>query len=294
MWPFRRSRRDDKAALADARGRRGFLFFGGRRFVADAPYMLPKDDAELNRLDFQHYMLRYAMHGLYAPPIEQLRLALDVGCGTGRWALEMAQVFPQAQIVALDLVAPPSTGAPHPANFQFVEGNLLKGLPFPENTFDFTHQRALLGAIPEASWPGVARELARVTAPGGWVQLVEPAPAPQGGPGMNALAGWVQQASMRRGINTMIGSQVGEFLSQAGLQDIHTREVEIPMGGHAGRLGVMAETNYFTLFSSARNFILAMGVTDAADYDAALAQARLELDQGRYVSPYYLAYGRKA
>ena len=65
------------------------------------------------------------------------------------------------------------------------------------------------------------------------------------------------------------------------------------MGGHAGRLGVMAETNYFTLFSSARNFIIAMGVTDAADYDAALAQARAELDQGHYVSPYYMAYGRK-
>ncbi len=292
MWPFKRHARDD-AALADARGRRGFLFFGGRRFVADAPYMLPKDDAELNRLDFQHYMLRYAMRGLYAPPLGQLRSALDVGCGTGRWALEMAQVFPQARIVALDLVAPPATGAPQPANFQFIEGNALKGLPFADGAFDFTHQRALLGAIPEAAWPGVARELARVTAPDGWVQLIEPAPAPQGGPGMSALAGWVQQASMRRGINTMIGSQVSEFLRQAGLQDIHTREVEIPMGGHAGRLGVMAETNYFTLFSSARNFIIAMGVTDAADYDAALAQARAELDQGHYVSPYYMAYGRK-
>jgi hypothetical protein len=65
------------------------------------------------------------------------------------------------------------------------------------------------------------------------------------------------------------------------------------MGRRAGRLGVMAETNYFSLFSSVRNFIVAMGVTDAASYDAALAQAHTELDQGKYVSPYYLAYGRK-
>ncbi len=296
MWPFKRSKQPE-AQQAPTRSRRGFLLFGGRRFVADAPYMLPKDDAELNRLDFQHYMLRFALRGLYAPPLDQLRDALDVGCGTGRWALEMAQLFPQANVVALDIVAPPSeTGATaslRPLNYVFVEGNVLQGLPFAPDSFDFTHQRALLGAIPEAAWPGVARERARVTRPGGWIQLIEPAPAPMGGPGMNALAQWTQQASMRRGINTAVGAQVSEFLRQAGLQDISARKIEIPMGRSAGRLGVMAETNYFSLFSSTRNFIVAMGVTDAATYDAALAQARAELDHGSYVSPYYLAYGRK-
>jgi hypothetical protein len=152
----------------------------------------------------------------------------------------------------------------------------------------------LLGAIPEQAWPGVARELARVTRSGGWVQLVEPAPAPQGGQGMSALADWTQQASMRRGINTAIGARIPEFLAQADLRDISAREINIPMGQRAGRIGVMAETNYFSVFTSTRNFIIAMGVTDAASYDAALAQARQELDQGDYVSPYYLAYGRKA
>ena len=301
MWPFKRSKQGDaqvgkQTQQPESRERRGFLLFGGRRFFADAPYMLPKDDAELNRLDFQHYMLRFALRGLYAPLLEQPRAVLDVGCGTGRWALEMAQLFPQAQVVALDLVAPPdSTGAgvKRPQNYRFVEGNVLQGLAFDDESFDFTHQRALLGAIPEAAWPGVARELARVTRSGGWVQLVEPAPAPLGGPGMNALAQWTQEASMRRGINTAVGAQVGEFLRQAGLQDIHTREIKIPMGARAGRLGVMAETNYFSLFNSTRNFIVAMGVTDAATYDSALAQARAELDTSHYVSPYYLAYGRK-
>ncbi len=299
MWPFKRNRRNEEQP-PETRERRGFLFFGERRYVANAPYMLPKDDAELNRLDFQHYMLRFAMHGLYAPPLNHPRDVLDVGCGTGLWAMEMARLFPETRVVAVDLVAPPSdapgaSGAPlRPQNYSFVEGNVLQGLPFAADSFDFIHQRALLGAIPEAAWPGVASELARVTRPGGWVQLIEPAPAPLGGPGMIALAQWTQQASMRRGINTAIGAQVGEFLRQAGLHEIHCRKIDIPMGGRVGRLGVMAETNYFSLFSSTRNFIIAMGVTDAASYDAALAQARTELDQGWYISPYYLAYGRKA
>lgn len=295
MWPFKRRKRD---AGQPAERAGGFLSLGGRRFVADAPYMLPKDDVEINRLDFQHYMLRYALRGNYAPPLGDPRDILDTGCGTGRWALEMARNFPNARIVALDIVAPPTeSGAPvpdRPPNYTFIEGDVLKGLPFAGDSFDFTHQRALLGAIPEQAWPGVARELARVTRPGGWVQLIEPAPAPQGGPGMNALAAWIQQASMRRGINTAAGALVSEYLAQAGLREISVREVTIPMGARAGHLGVMAETNYVTLFSSARNFIVAMGVTSAEEYDAAIERARREIDQGDYVSPYYLAYGRKA
>jgi hypothetical protein len=57
---------------------------------------------------------------------------------------------------------------------------------------------------------------------------------------------------------------------------------------------VIAETNYFSLFSGTRNFIVAMGATGAASYGAALAQAHAELDQGHYFSPCYLAYERKA
>lgn len=294
MWPFKRKRTPEHAREGE-RGR--FLSLGGRRFVADAPYMLPKDDVEINRLDFQHYLLRSALRGNYAPLLKNPGDILDSGRGTGRWALEMARHFPDARVVALDIVAPPTeTGAPspdRPANYSFVAGDILKGLTFADASFDFTHQRALLGAIPEQAWPGVARELARVTRSGGWVQLVEPAPAPQGGPGMNALAGWIQQASVRRGINTAAGARIREYLAEAGLCDISAREITIPMGARAGRIGVMAETNYFSVFSSARNFIVAMGAASADDYDAALAQAKIELDRGEYVSPYYLAYGRK-
>lgn len=35
-----------------------FRLFGGRRHLAAMPYPLPKDMGEINRLDFQHYLLR--------------------------------------------------------------------------------------------------------------------------------------------------------------------------------------------------------------------------------------------
>jgi ubiquinone/menaquinone biosynthesis C-methylase UbiE len=43
----------------------------------------------MNRLDFQHFILRQAFKGNYAAPIRNPARILDVGTGTGRWATEM-------------------------------------------------------------------------------------------------------------------------------------------------------------------------------------------------------------
>ncbi|WP_141727649.1 class I SAM-dependent methyltransferase [Thermogemmatispora onikobensis] len=65
-------------------------FAASRHYLDEQPYLLPKDLGEVNRLDFQHYILRAALHGNYLAPIEQPRRILDVGCGTGQWAFELA------------------------------------------------------------------------------------------------------------------------------------------------------------------------------------------------------------
>jgi len=56
---------------------------------------------------------------------------------------------------------------------RFVRANLLQGLPFADDRFDFVHQRALAWAVPVRSWPVLVQDLVRVAAPGGWVELVE-------------------------------------------------------------------------------------------------------------------------
>src|SRR5258708_39419939 len=78
-----------------------------RMRAVGVPYMLPRDMEEINRLDFQHYVLRYAFRGLYAAPLRNPRDILDVGTGTGLWAREMAQLFPLARVVGLALAPPP-------------------------------------------------------------------------------------------------------------------------------------------------------------------------------------------
>ena len=267
-----------------------------RRYIADVPYLLPKDMGETNRLDFQHYMLRYALKGNYAVSLRDPRDILDVGSGTGRWAIEMALQFSAARVIGMDVAAPAvdASVAPdaRPANFSFVQGNVLERVPFPDDSFDFVHQRFLTLAIPAASWPGVVAELLRVTRPGGWVELVETEP-PTGAPAIDQLARWGVELTKRRGIEMSLMARIGDLLRDRGAVDVTARTINIPVGKPAGHVGAMAAVDYLTALSAVRGPLAKLGIVDEASFDAMMARGRQEFDQGVFTQPVYLAFGRK-
>lgn len=51
-----------------------FFWIGGRQHV-DATYLLPKDLGEVNRLDFQHFVLRNGFGGNYLADLETTFIA---------------------------------------------------------------------------------------------------------------------------------------------------------------------------------------------------------------------------
>jgi ubiquinone/menaquinone biosynthesis C-methylase UbiE len=299
---FGLGRRRQPDVAAEARPTRGiFRVFGGRRHMAGVPYALPKDDAEINRLDFQHYMLRYALRGNYLAPISQPRDILDVGSGSGRWALDMALAFQHANVVGLDLVPPPAdatTGdASHdirPPNYAFVPGNVLEALPFGNATFDYVHQRLLFAAIPRPRWPQVVGELARVTRPHGWVELVEGSVgAGAASPAERTFTQWALKVTSMRQIDLQVGPHLPTFLRDAGFANVDVREVQIPIGKHGGRLGRMMQTDVLAVIQGLRGPILATGVTDAATFDATISQWLAEVDRYHSFWAIYVAVGQR-
>ncbi|HKD75626.1 MAG TPA: methyltransferase domain-containing protein, partial [Ktedonobacterales bacterium] len=101
-WPRRRKASPAEPAIAadiPVRGRAGISLEQG-------PYALPNDLGEAKRLDLQHYILRQILQSNTVAPISNPRRILDAGCGTGRWAIEIARQFPQAEVVGVDIVAP--------------------------------------------------------------------------------------------------------------------------------------------------------------------------------------------
>lgn len=215
----------------------------GRRHRRDAPYyLLPKDEKEIQRLDYQHFILRQVLEGnTYAPVDKQLckqgSNVLDVGCGTGRWGYEIALAYPSSTVIGFDLEEVQRTGSP-PPNYQFYRGDILQGLPFAGHTFTYVHQRLLVAAIPANKWPEIIGELKRVTVPGGWVELIEMGTTfHHAGPATLQFLAWWKAISESRGIDASLMSQLGLLLQGANLRNVTSTIKEIPVGSWGGRVG---------------------------------------------------------
>ena len=295
-WRF--WRRSGGAGEATAKDRdNGSLM--GRLFLRGVPYVLPKDMGEVNRLDFQHYMMRSALRGNYGAPIRSPESILDVGSGTGRWGAEMATLFPRARVVGVDVVAPQldekAAGAlPQPANYSFVAGNVLEGLGFPDASFAYVHQRYMIGAIPRDHWPGAVAELARVTEPGGWIELVEAGTSRGGGSALGTVDDWVASVLAGKGLDIHLAPHLRDFLTEAGARNVAVREVALPLGAYGGRIGALVESDYFAAIHAMRGPVVALGIADAEQYDQTVQAAHDEVQRGRCVFPVYVVYGQRA
>jgi ubiquinone/menaquinone biosynthesis C-methylase UbiE len=80
---------------------------------------------------------------------------LDSGCGPATWTFEMGETYPNSKFYGIDisLVFPELI---KPANVDFVIGNIAKKIPFPDNTFDYIHQRLLIVALTVDEWDTVS------------------------------------------------------------------------------------------------------------------------------------------
>lgn len=73
-------------------------------------YLYPNDEQELDRMDMQHHMLRLVNHGrLYFAPVQRPKRILDIGTGSGIWAIEIGKNPPPPQIYPAYLSSDRST-----------------------------------------------------------------------------------------------------------------------------------------------------------------------------------------
>ncbi|KAG8922146.1 hypothetical protein FRC02_012114 [Tulasnella sp. 418] len=125
----------------------------GRLFSSQSDlYWLPADDEEFDRLGCQHRVLTtilglvYGVDELVEKAInvdpETTPAVIDIGTGSGHWAIDFANVHPQASVVGVDLVLPnPKTHVPNNCSFSIRDANL----PFEEyrKSFNVCHMRSI-------------------------------------------------------------------------------------------------------------------------------------------------------
>lgn len=61
---------------------------------------MPNDENENDRMDMMHHLFTLIINGeLHVAPIgENPQRILDLGTGTGIWAIEMADMYPSAEV----------------------------------------------------------------------------------------------------------------------------------------------------------------------------------------------------
>ncbi|KAG8914412.1 hypothetical protein FRC00_013867 [Tulasnella sp. 408] len=157
----------------------------GRRFqMMNNAYMLPTDSSEHARLDLQHEIVKLMLGGeLYqtpelvkvtlAPRENTKRRVLDVGAGSGKWAIEMAKEFPHADVSGIDLVQPdilsdPTRRVPPNCSFQIADAN--KDMGKIGSGYDLVHLRCVEAGIDDSDL--FFYDAARALRPGGLLLLV--------------------------------------------------------------------------------------------------------------------------
>ncbi|CAG8531583.1 2781_t:CDS:2 [Funneliformis caledonium] len=157
-----------------------FHYVGDRKFCKFSEklnYVYPVDEDESDRSQTQHFMYKHVWDGNFSAPVEQMlqdesTKVLDIGCGPGTWILDMASEYQNAHFTGID-VAELYPLEIKPKNVSFVQANVLEGLPFDDNTFDFVYMRFMLFAFTLKNWEVAIKELIRVCKPDGFIEMME-------------------------------------------------------------------------------------------------------------------------
>lgn len=149
----------------------------------DGRYVLPNDEREKDRLDLQHHMSLITLDNkLLLAPIDgdgdgdraadgpptgrpPVQRVLDVGTGTGIWAMDFADSHPSAQVIGNDLSAIQPRMVPSNCDFEVddVEAEWTHRVPF-----DVVYCRMLVGSLKD--WPRFFAQAFAHLRPAGWCE----------------------------------------------------------------------------------------------------------------------------
>ncbi|KAI9849874.1 MAG: hypothetical protein M1837_000088 [Sclerophora amabilis] len=197
-------------------------------------YWILADEAEIHRLDDMHHTFTLVKGGklhLASLPPDTERI-LDVACGTGIWAIQMAKEFPNAEIVGID-ISPLQIQERLPPNVKVIKQDIEHdSWPFPEDYFDHVNISHVHGCIKD--WPGLLRRARKHLKPYGTLEVAEmdwSIVRSENGGASPAQSLWDKNmlaAGKIRGRPFALGPHLMRFFSQAGLVFNHETVLKVP------------------------------------------------------------------
>ncbi|KAI5459962.1 S-adenosyl-L-methionine-dependent methyltransferase [Mariannaea sp. PMI_226] len=138
----------------------------GRRYCRE--YYMPNDEIEQLRLSLQHQVFAHVLEGNYTlAPIQNPSHILDIGTGTGEWAIKMAELYPRCEVVGTDISAIAETrGVPQNVFFEIEDAEDWDRLP---DMYDLIHFRSMEGSF--RNWKFMYQSALYSLKPGSWIEV---------------------------------------------------------------------------------------------------------------------------
>jgi SAM-dependent methyltransferase len=268
---------------------------------------------ENTRLLRQHEQIKALIGGLVPPEIDlsTINRALDLACGPGGWALDLARTYPQVQVVGVDASEVALGEArrlairDHLSNALFREVDLTSeaGLPFPDSHFDLVWARLLFGHLPTRTWELLLREVYRVLRPNRAFVAVDV-------DWMSGSFSIPEYERLKQLVNTLLikGGRIPRFgvlgpalLRRIGFDRLWTRPMIYAFSFQQGDQPVpesirRMQANVLGLIHNARTAILNAGLISAEEFDQLYEEAYQKIESDRdavMVELLYTISGRK-
>ncbi|CAJ0766821.1 24632_t:CDS:10, partial [Entrophospora sp. SA101] len=232
------------------------------------------DDPELDNFQKQHNILKYVWQSNFSSPVEPTLKsggkALDVGVGI--WAADVGQEYPSASITGVDIV--PDFPKDHPSNVKFEKADVLKGLPFEDNSFDLVHQKFGAFAFTEQQFKDkIIDEYVRITKPGGWIELMEFDQTV-------VNPGETYKKFQTAGLNPVPSSFLPKLVeSNKDLTNYKFIEHQHPIGKWGGKLGELTLNDWLEVYNVHKPTLTSVMNCSSDEYSDMLTQFSKEIDE---------------
>ncbi|KNG82938.1 putative SAM domain methyltransferase [Aspergillus nomiae NRRL 13137] len=267
-----------------------------------------------------HHICSLVLAGaLYRSPIsENPRRILDIGTGTGLWAIDMAEYeakhigstsltvdsqYPEAQVIGTDLSPIQPSWVPPNCAFEIDDFELPWNFAQP---FDFIHARSVEGSVKD--FPHLFRQAHQHLVPGGWFEMMEPTvgifsddDSISNAPYLSEWRDMLIEASRKFGKEMGVAKNYKQWMTEAGFTDVTEEIFKVPFSPWAKdpklkELGRYQQANMLEALDAYSLALFTRFLGWSVDQiQVLLVGVRRELlDRRLHIySRYYLVYGRK-